>query len=91
MPDAVEPERSAGGAEDYLLGTAGGGVVVLAGLALTIGAIVGVHVGHWAVMAIASLGVALWIVSGIVVRVSRHRSRNISPAASSRQAAERAA
>ncbi|AOW93782.1 hypothetical protein BFN03_17045 [Rhodococcus sp. WMMA185] len=92
MQDAGEPERGSRGAEDYLLGTAGGGVFVFAGLALTLGAIVGLHIGHWAVMAVAVLGLVLWIVSDGIVRISRHRSRSIGPAAApSRQPAQRAA
>ncbi|MEV0947151.1 hypothetical protein [Rhodococcus sp. NPDC049939] len=91
MADPVEPERSADNGEVHLLGTAGGGVFILAGLALTIGAIVGVHVGHWAVFAIAVLGVALWMVSDLVARVSRDKSRNIGRASSPTRPAERAA
>jgi len=78
MPDAVEPRRAGSGAEDYLLGTAGGEVVVHAGLAATTGAVVGVYVGHWVLFVIALLGAAVWITGDVVVHVSRQRSGTLS-------------
>ncbi|KXX57675.1 MULTISPECIES: hypothetical protein [unclassified Rhodococcus (in: high G+C Gram-positive bacteria)] len=91
MPDAVEPRRAGSGAENYLLGTAGGEVVVHAGLVVTIGAIVGVYVGHWVLFVIALLGAAVWITGDIVVHVSRQRSPDISPATPVRHPVGRAA
>ena len=91
MPDAVEPRRADSGAEDYLLGTAGGEVVVHAGLAVTIGAIVGVYAGHWALFVIALLGAAVFVAGDIVVHVSRQRSPDISPATPVRHPVGRAA
>ncbi|MEN0133832.1 MAG: hypothetical protein AAGC80_01715 [Rhodococcus sp. (in: high G+C Gram-positive bacteria)] len=91
MPDAVEPRRAAGGAEDYLLGTAGGEVIVHSGLATTIGAVVGVYVGHWALFVIALLGAAVFVAGDVVVHVSRQRSPDISPATPVRHPVGRAA
>ncbi|MFC0454532.1 hypothetical protein [Rhodococcus jostii] len=91
MPDVVEPRRAGGGAEDHLLGTADGEGVVHAGLAVTIGAIIGVYVGHWALFVIALLGAAVWIAGDIVIHVSRQRSPDISPATPVRHPVGRAA
>lgn len=70
---------------------AGGEVVVHAGLVVTIGAIVGVYVGHWVLFVIALLGAAVWITGDIVVHVSRQRSPDISPATPVRHPVGRAA
>ena len=91
MPDAVDLRRADSGAEDYLLGTAGGEVVVHAGLAETIGAIVGVYAEHWVLFVIALLGAAVWITGDAVVHVSRQRSPDISPATPIRHPVGRAA
>ncbi|BAH52197.1 hypothetical protein [Rhodococcus opacus] len=91
MPDAVEPRRAGSGAEDYLLGTAGGEVIVHSALATTIGAIVGVYAGHWALFVIALLGAAVFVAGDIVVHVSRQRSPDISPATPIRHPVGRAA
>ncbi|MFC9550749.1 hypothetical protein ACFTWF_07835 [Rhodococcus sp. NPDC056960] len=91
MPEVVEPRRAGGGAEDYLLGTADGEVVVLAGLAVTIGAIIGVYVGHWALFVVALLGAAGLIAGDIVVHISRQGSPDISPATPVRHPVGRAA
>ena len=91
MPDAVEPRRAGNGAEDYLLGTAPGEVIVHAGLAATIGAIIGVYVGHWALFVIALLGAAVFIVGDVIVHVSRQRSPDLGPATPVRHPVGRAA
>ncbi|KAF0963903.1 hypothetical protein [Rhodococcus sp. T7] len=91
MPDAVEPRRAGSGAEDYLLGTAPSEVIVHAGLAATIGAIVGVYVGHWALFVIALLGAAVFVASDVVVHVSRQRSPDLGPATRVRHPVGRAA
>lgn len=91
MPDAGRPPRDLSGPEDHVLGTGGGEVAVHAGLALTIGAIVGVYVGHWALFVIALIGVSLWITSGVVVQTTRRRPPDVGPAASHSHSIERAA
>ncbi|MCQ4120492.1 hypothetical protein [Rhodococcus tibetensis] len=91
MPDAGRPPRDRSGAEEYALGTVGGEVAVHAGLALTIGAVVGVYVGHWAVFVLALFGVSLWIISGMIVQAVRQRPPDVSPAASDSHPLRRAA
>ena len=91
MPDAVEPRRAGSGAEGYLLGTAPGEVIVHAGLATTIGAIVGVYVGHWALFVVAVLGAAVFVAGDVVVHMSRQRSPDLGPATRVRHPVGRAA